>query len=96
MLLVRCSKHSIGSLIQPVGDSASQGGGLSIVIANRLDGSFLKARVKILQHRVVANSALSSRGRTFYANLQAGTQNDKIERHVLQDLARRVDVSRRY
>jgi len=81
---------------QAIGDLPGQGGGVSVVIANRLDRPLFEVRVKILQHCIVGNRALLSRGCSFYANLQARAQQDKIERHFLEDLAGRVDVRRWY
>ena len=91
-MLVGCSKYPKPTLIQPIGDSASKRGRICIVIANRFDSSLFKARVEVLQHHIVGDRALFSRSRAFYANWQAGSQEDKIERHFLQDLAGRIDL----
>ena len=76
-MLVGCSKYPKPTLIQPIGDSASQRGRVCIVIANRFESSLFEARVKVLQHHIVGDRALISRGCAFYANWQAGPQETK-------------------
>ena len=89
---MQSSKHPKPPLIQAIGDLSGQRGGVRVVIANRLNSPLFKARVKVLQHSIVGNRTLLPRSCSFYANLQARPQQDKIERHFLQDLsARRND-----
>src|SRR5579884_2748874 len=89
------STHTKAPLIQPVSDLVGQRHGVSNVIANWFNVSAFKARVKSLQHFVIANRALSSRRCALYANMQTGPQKDKIERDLLQNLASRINVIRR-
>jgi hypothetical protein len=90
-----CSNHPKAALIQPLSDSPSQRSRIGIAIAYWLRASIFKERVEILHPHRICNRTLISRGRSFYANLQTGSQQHKVKGHLLQDLACGVYVGRR-
>jgi len=84
------------ALIQPLSYKPCERGRVGIVIANWFRPSLFEERIEVLQPLIFCNRTLLSRGRSFYANLQAGPQQYKVEGHLFQDLASSVYVGRRY